>query len=156
DERVAALVEAGVPEELAVRVSGLEFQGGVLDIVDVAGRTGRDVRAVAETYFAAGARFGLDWLRTEARGLAAGDHWEGVAVGRLISDLRAQQSQIAAAALARDEALLGADAVGAWADAKAEDAGRADKLMAELKGGAVLSVAKLAVAASAFRSVVGA
>ncbi|MEO0956972.1 MAG: NAD-glutamate dehydrogenase [Pseudomonadota bacterium] len=156
DERVAALVEAGVPEELAVRVSGLEFQGGVLDIVDVAGRTGRDVRAVAETYFAAGARFGLDWLRTEARGLAAGDHWEGVAVGRLISDLRAQQSQIAAAALARDEALLGADAVGAWADAKAEDAGRADKLMAELKGGAALSVAKLAVAASAFRSVVGA
>ncbi|MEO0427563.1 MAG: NAD-glutamate dehydrogenase [Pseudomonadota bacterium] len=156
DERVAALVEAGVPEELAVRVSGLEFQGGVLDIVDVAGRTVRDVHAVAETYFAAGARFGLDWLRTEARGLAAGDHWEGVAVGRLISDLRAQQSQIAAAALARDEALLGADAVGAWADAKAEDAGRADKLMAELKGGAVLSVAKLAVAASAFRSVVGA
>ncbi|MEM6354244.1 MAG: NAD-glutamate dehydrogenase [Pseudomonadota bacterium] len=156
DERVAALVVSGVPEELAVRVSGLEFQGGVLDIVDVAGRTGRDVRAVAETYFAAGARFGLDWLRTEARGLAAGDHWEGVAVGRLISDLRAQQSQIAAAALARDETLLGADAIGAWAEAKAEDAGRADKLMAELKGGAVLSVAKLAVAASAFRSVVGA
>ncbi|MEL6575265.1 MAG: NAD-glutamate dehydrogenase, partial [Pseudomonadota bacterium] len=156
DGRVARLVEAGVPEELAAKVSGLEFQGGVLDVVDVAARTGRDVHAVAETYFAAGARFGLDWLRTEARGLAAADHWEGVAVGRLISDLRAQQSQIAAAALARDEALVGSAAVGAWAEAKAEDAGRADKLMAELRGGATLSVAKLAVAASAFRSVVGA
>ncbi|MEM7498316.1 MAG: NAD-glutamate dehydrogenase [Pseudomonadota bacterium] len=154
DERVARLVAAGVPKELALRVSGLEFQGGVLDIVDVATQAGRDVEAVAETYFAAGARFGLDWLRTEARGLAAGDHWEGVAVGRLIGDLRAQQSQIAAAALARDEALTGAAAVAAWADAKAEDAGRADKLMAELRGGAALTVAKLAVAASAFRSVV--
>ncbi|MEM8597984.1 MAG: hypothetical protein AAGF76_16140, partial [Pseudomonadota bacterium] len=148
------LTGAGVPEELAGRIAVLEFLGGALDIVDVATRLDRDVGAVAETYFAAGSRFGLDWLRTMARGLEASDHWEQIALGRLISDLRAQQSEIAAAALALGEGGCGADAVSTWASAKAEDAARADKLMAEFRSGAGLTVAKLAVAASQFRTVV--
>ncbi|MEO1457372.1 MAG: NAD-glutamate dehydrogenase, partial [Pseudomonadota bacterium] len=99
EERAGKLMEAGVPEGLALRVSSLEFLGGALDIVDVAAEQGRAVQTVAETYFAAGARFGLDWLRANARGLETADHWERIALGRLIADLRAQQSRIAAAAL---------------------------------------------------------
>ncbi|MEM8821370.1 MAG: NAD-glutamate dehydrogenase domain-containing protein, partial [Pseudomonadota bacterium] len=155
-ERGQRLIDAGVPEDLAGRVAGLEFLGGALDIIDVAIQSGCDVGEVAETYFAAGARFGLDWLRIMARNLDAGDHWEQIAAGRLIGDLRAQQSQIAAAALARGEGLTGAAAVASWTEAKAEDVARADKLMAELKGGPALSVAKIAVAASQFRTVVSA
>ncbi|MEM6974239.1 MAG: NAD-glutamate dehydrogenase [Pseudomonadota bacterium] len=158
DGEVARLVEAGLPEELARRLAALDFSGGLLDVVDVAVSQERDVAQVAETYYAVGARFGLDWLRTEARGLETADHWEQVAVSRLIGDLRAQQSQIAAAALG----LAGCDSsidrgracIEAWAGAKAEEARRADQLVAELKSGDGLTVSKLAVAASQFRAVV--
>ncbi|MEM9782305.1 MAG: NAD-glutamate dehydrogenase [Pseudomonadota bacterium] len=158
DREAERLIAAGVPEELAGRLAGLEFIGGLLDVIDVALQQERDVVQVCETYFAVGARFGLDWLRAEARGLETADHWEQVAVSRLIGDLRAQQSQIAAAALS----LAGCDSsidrgracIDAWAGAKAEEARRADQLMTELKAGEALTVSKLAVAASQFRAVV--
>ncbi|MEM6679530.1 MAG: hypothetical protein AAF675_16830, partial [Pseudomonadota bacterium] len=70
------------------------------------------------------------------------------------SAICSQWSEIAAAALALGEGGCGADAVSTWASAKAEDAARADKLMAEFRSGAGLTVAKLAVAASQFRTVV--
>ena len=57
--------------------------------------------AAVPGYFATGARFGLDWLRADARELAPADHWERIACGRLIGDLRAQQSRIAGAAVNR-------------------------------------------------------
>ncbi|MEO1275681.1 MAG: hypothetical protein AAFV96_09885, partial [Pseudomonadota bacterium] len=139
------------------RVMGLEFMGGVLDVIDVAQAQDQPVAQVAATYFAAGARFGLDWLRAMARSLETRDHWEQVAIGRLIGDLRAQQSQIAAAALrsasAAEDGICGPSCIEGWTAAKAEEAARADKLVGELRAGGPLTVAKLAVAASQFRTV---
>ncbi|MEL7347080.1 MAG: NAD-glutamate dehydrogenase, partial [Pseudomonadota bacterium] len=156
-ERASRLTEAGVPEALAERVMGLEFMGGVLDVIDVAQAQDQPVAQVAATYFAAGARFGLDWLRAMARSLETRDHWEQVAIGRLIGDLRAQQSQIAAAALrsasAAEDGICGPSCIEGWTAAKAEEAARADKLVGELRAGGPLTVAKLAVAASQFRTV---
>ncbi|MEM6487589.1 MAG: NAD-glutamate dehydrogenase [Pseudomonadota bacterium] len=154
EAQVARFVAAGVPEELAKRIEALEFVGGLLDVIDVAAQQGLDVAAVAETYFAAGSRFGLDWMRSMARGLAGADHWEQIAISRLMGDLRAQQSQIAAAALALGGGLTGRACIEAWSDAKAEEARRADKLVGEMREGASLTVAKLAVAASQFRTIV--
>ncbi|MDT8344417.1 MAG: NAD-glutamate dehydrogenase [Thermohalobaculum sp.] len=153
--RVATLTEAGVPEALAARISGLEFLGGALDIVDVARTRKRDVIEVAETYFAAGARFGLDWLRASARGLMTSDHWERIAVSRLVSDLRSQQSLIAAAALDAQADCTGTACIDGWAAAHAEAVTRAERLVRELNEGGALTVAKLAVASSQFRSITG-
>ncbi|MCL5777156.1 NAD-glutamate dehydrogenase [Limibaculum sp. FT325] len=154
-DRAAEFVKAGVPEPLAARISGLEFLGGALDIVDVARTRKRGVIDVAETYFAAGARFGLDWLRASARGLAATDHWERIAVSRLVADLRSQQSLIAAAALDADATSTGADCIDGWCGVHAEAVTRAERLVRELNEGGELSVAKLAVASSQFRSITG-
>ncbi|MBK0400826.1 NAD-glutamate dehydrogenase [Limibaculum sp. M0105] len=154
-ERAAAFERDGVPKALATRISGLEFLGGALDIVDVARSRKRDVIEVAETYFAAGARFGLDWLRASARGLETSDHWERVAVSRLVADLRSQQSLIAAAALDAEKKCSGSACIDGWCALHEEAVTRAERLVRELNEGGTLTVAKLAVASSQFRSITG-
>ncbi|TMV03393.1 NAD-glutamate dehydrogenase [Ruegeria sediminis] len=151
--RIGTFVAEGVPDDLAGRISRLEFLGGALDIVDVARQRDRDVIEVAETYFATGARFGLDWLRTTARGIEPADHWERVALGRLIADLRSQQSLIAAAALDTATDSKGTVCIDRWAEVHAEAVSRAERLVQELREGGALTIAKLAVASSRFRSI---
>jgi glutamate dehydrogenase len=81
------------------------------------------------------------------------DHWERIALGRLMADVRAQQSAIGAAALEIKGAKPGAAGVAKWAEAHPDTARRIDRLIAELKASGTLSVAKLAVAASQLRAV---
>jgi glutamate dehydrogenase len=70
-----------------------------------------------------------------------------------MSDLRAQQSAIAAAALSVSGAKAGAASIDSWVQGDADTADRADRLMAELRSGGALSVAKLAAASSQLRAV---
>jgi glutamate dehydrogenase len=150
--RTAELVKAGAPKALAEQVAALELLGGAIDVVEVAARLKREVTDVAANYFAAGARFGLDWLRSVARQIKPADHWERIALGRLMADLRAQQSAIGAAALELKGAKPGPAGIAKWAEANAETAERADRLIAELQSGGPLSIAKLAVASSQLKT----
>jgi glutamate dehydrogenase len=152
-QRTAELIKVKAPKALAEKVAGLELLGGAIDVVEVAGELGRNVADVAANYFAAGGRFGLDWLRSVSRQVKPADHWERIALGRLMADLRAQQSAIGAAALALKGAKPGADSIAKWVEENAETADRADRLIAELKASGPLSVAKLAVASSQLRAV---
>lgn len=147
-QRTKDLLDLGAPRELAEKVAGLELLGGAIDVIDVASELGRDVPDVAANYFAAGARFGLDWLRSVARQVKAADHWERIAVGRLLADLRAQQSAIGAAALSIDGAKPGDASIAKWVEQNPEISSRANRLIAELRASGELSVAKLAVASS--------
>jgi glutamate dehydrogenase len=151
--RTNELVKAKAPKALAEKVAALELLGGALDIVEVARELGRDVADVAANYFAAGARFSLDWMRSVSRQIKPADHWERIALVRLMADLRAQQSEIGAAALTLDAAKPGAASIAKWAKENAETAKRADQLIAELKASGALSVAKLAVASSQLATV---
>jgi glutamate dehydrogenase len=153
--RTAELSKAGAPKALAGKVAALELLGGAFDVIEVADDLGRDVSDVAANYFAAGARFGLDWLRSVSREVKPADHWERIALGRLMADLRAQQSAIGAAALALKGAKPGVASIAKWSEANAETTDRADRLIAELRSAGALSVAKLAVASSQLRAVSG-
>ena len=152
-QRTAQLAKAGAPKALAEKVAELELLGGAIDIIDVAAGLGREVADVAANYFEAGARFGLDWLRSVSRQIKPADHWERIALGRLMADLRSQQSAIGAAALALKGAKPGPASIAKWAEENAEMAERADRLITELRASGPLSVAKLAVASSQLRAV---
>ncbi|MCW3780628.1 NAD-glutamate dehydrogenase [Defluviimonas salinarum] len=152
-QRTKELTKAEAPKALAEKIARLELLGGALDIVEVAATLGRDVADVAANYFAAGARFGLDWLRSVSRQIEPTDHWERIALGRLMAELRTQQSAIGAAALAVEGTKPGASSVTKWIEANAEAAARADRMMAELRASGALSVAKLAAASSQLRAV---
>jgi glutamate dehydrogenase len=152
-QRTSELIKLKAPKALAEKIARLELLGGALDIVEVANTLDREVSDVAANYFAAGARFDLDWLRSTSRQIKLADHWERIALGRLMSDLRAQQSAIAAAALSISGAKAGAASIDSWVGGDADTADRADRLMAELRSGGALSVAKLAAASSQLRAV---
>jgi len=154
-QRTGELVKAGTPKALAEKVAGLELLGGAIDVVEVASRLDRDVADVAANYFAAGARFGLDWLRSVARQIKLADHWERIALGRLMSDLRAQQSAIGAAALELKGAKPGPAGIARWVEANPETVDRADRLITELRNSGPLSIAKLAVASSQIKVIGG-
>ena len=154
-QRTAELQTKGTPDDLAARVATLELLGGAMDILDVSEKLGLDVGGVAASYFATGARFSLDWLRSRARGVAVRDHWESAALSRLMSDIRVHQTNIAAAALAHSDAEPGPDGIAKWAKQNAELADRTDRLIAELRSGGALSVSKLAVASSHFALLAG-
>ncbi|MEL6978801.1 MAG: NAD-glutamate dehydrogenase domain-containing protein, partial [Pseudomonadota bacterium] len=152
ESRKEALREAGAPEGLAARIATLEFLGGAVDIVAAAQALDRSVIDAASTYFAVGARFGLDWLRISARGIKPRNDWERLAIGRLITDLRDQQSSIAAAALkAGGFGACGGPCIAAWEEAHARPVAQADRVLAELRRDGSLSVAKLTVAAAQMR-----
>ena len=146
--RTADLVNMGAPEALAARVASLELLGGAIDIIDVAARLGCPTAHVAANYFAAGARFGLDWLRSSARAIEVTDHWERIALSRMMSDLRAHQSSIGAAALTLSDVPAGEESIAKWIAENGELTKRIDKLIGELHAGDRLSIAKLAVASS--------
>ncbi|MCP1336578.1 NAD-glutamate dehydrogenase [Futiania mangrovi] len=152
--RVEPLVAGGLPEALAQRICGLEFLGGACDVVRVARRQQRDVSDVAATYFAAGARLGLDWLRASARDIDVSDHWERIALGRLVADVRAHQSALAARSLEAAKGKAGVAAVEAWASANPEVVDRAERLVEELRTAGSLTLAKIAVAASQLRTLI--
>jgi len=154
-ERTAELVGAGAPPALAEKVAQLELLGGAIDVVEVAAKLGREVVDVATNYFAAGARLRLDWLRSAARAIQPADHWERIALGWLLTDLRAQQSAIGAAALTLEGAEPGPAGIARWVDANPDATTRATHLIDEFSTGAPLSLAKLAVVTSQIKAIGG-
>jgi glutamate dehydrogenase len=65
-----------------------------MDIVQIAGEAGRDVRDVARIYLAAGVEFGLLALRRQARAMPAATPWQRLAADALTEDAFAQQREI--------------------------------------------------------------
>jgi glutamate dehydrogenase len=87
--RADELRSAGVPSELAARISSLPAMFAALDIVDVAHETSLDVGDVAEVYFGLGSSLELHWLRDRIVALPRGDRWSARARAALRDDLYA-------------------------------------------------------------------
>jgi len=83
DERAAELESARVPARLARQVAGCSALQCAPDIVELAESYKLSVAAAARIYFAVGAEFGLDWLRSQIEGLKIQGHWQAVARGSL-------------------------------------------------------------------------
>ena len=115
---------------------------------------------VAGAYFALGATIGLDRLRGLAARISGGEHWDRLAVRRIVDDLYAGQRGLVSDALkdASPEAttrVQGVELVKAWADARTDALGRTKSFLAELERTGDLSIAKLTLANSQIHELVG-
>ncbi|HUI18060.1 MAG TPA: NAD-glutamate dehydrogenase [Alphaproteobacteria bacterium] len=163
DGKVVALTKKGVPLELARPIAGLDFLVCGCDIVRTTQGGAVSVEEVGRIYFAVGARFGFDWLRGAAEGLAVDGHWQKLAVAAIIDDLYAHQSDLvtsvlAAAAAAKVSAKTPEKTsettpdtsddgvVAAWAQAHRTVVARVEGVLAEIKGAGQPDLAMLAVA----------
>ncbi len=155
EERITELQKAGVPLDIAEDVAVLPLLGGAPEIVLLAEARGLPIDVVAGAYFAIGAEIGLDRLRGLAGEIAGREHWDRLAIRRIVDDLFAGQRALAAEALADLRSpgngltrADGAAAVKAWAASHADALGRTKSFLDELERGGDLSVAKLTLANS--------
>ncbi|ANK79652.1 MAG: hypothetical protein TEF_01715 [Rhizobiales bacterium NRL2] len=144
-QRATDLAAAGVDEKLAADVAALQPLATTLDVVDAAETAARDIGLVAETYFAIGARLGLDWLRAQAANLMLESAWDRQAVNMLVEDTYAQQRQLAVNAFAGDaETVKGA--METFEAQYGRDLGRIDQTMHEVRAAGAVDIGRLVLA----------
>ncbi|HUO94077.1 MAG TPA: NAD-glutamate dehydrogenase [Rhizomicrobium sp.] len=159
EARIAQLRDAGVPLDIAEDVAVLPLLASAPEIVMLATARKLPIDLVAGAYFALGATIGLDRLRGLAARISGGEHWDRLAVRRIVDDLYAGQRGLVGDALknAKDATTRaqGAELVKAWADAHADALARTKSFLAELERTGDLSIAKLTLANSQIHELVG-
>ena len=152
DARIAAFAKAGAPNDVAQDIGLLPLLGVAPEIAQLARGTGHSLEAVATIYFGVGSLIGLDRLRLLAARISSSEHWDRLAIRRLVDDLFAAQralSQSLLTALAKDADRDAATrAVAAWAQAHQESLTRTKEFLAALEVSGELSIAKLTLAGS--------
>src|SRR5207248_2412269 len=96
----------------------------------------------ARAYFAAGATVGLDRLRALAARIVTADHWDRLALRRIVDDLYAAQRLISGEVLSSG----GAETTGAvenWRNRRRDDVERMLSFLAELERSGDASISKL-------------
>ena len=142
DARIAELVKAGVPEELARDMALLAPLAMALDVALLAHDTGKDAARIAPLYFALGEKLGLDRLRNLAGRYQPPEHWDRLALRRLLDDLSQSQRGIARKLLASGAS------VEDWALAQSSALERTRGFLNTLEASGDISVAKLMLASS--------
>lgn len=162
EARVATFVGLGAPEDLARDIALLRPMVATADIGDLANELGWSAPAMARLYHQVGAAFDFDRLRVAAGSVPSGDHFDRLAVRRLIQDLMAEQQQLTRAVAKASAEAAGASeetaetAVDAWIGARI---GQVESLRASVDeietSGTGWTFAKLTIANGAIREVLG-
>jgi len=162
EARVATFTGLGAPEDLARDIALLRPMVATADIGDLANELGWSAPAMARLYHQVGAAFDFDRLRVAAGSVPSGDHFDRLAVRRLIQDLMAEQQQLTRAVAKASAETAGASedaaetAVDAWIGARI---GQVESLRASVDeietSGTGWTFAKLTIANGAIREVLG-
>ena len=97
--RAKAFAADGAPEALATAVAALQPLTTAADLVDLAASMNWPAAAAACLYYQVGAAFSFDKLRAAAGEKRGGDHYERMAVRRLIEDMLVEQTQVTRAVM---------------------------------------------------------
>ncbi|MDZ4741379.1 MAG: NAD-glutamate dehydrogenase [Alphaproteobacteria bacterium] len=157
---IAELRAAGVPDELADDIGALAAIGATPDIARLSSETGKPLDMVAGAYFAASRTIGVDRLRLAAERMNLPEHWDRLAVRRLIDDLFVHQRELALRALktapGNGDRASGSAAVASWAKEHHEQVDRVATLVSELERSGTFTVARLTLAAGQIRDLLNA
>jgi glutamate dehydrogenase len=154
-DAINELRAAGVPDDLADDIGALSAIGATPDITRLATETKKPLDMVAGAYFAAGRTIGVDRLRLAAERMNLPEHWDRLAVRRLIDDLFVHQRALAQRALTNgttgDNRAAGNASVTAWAKAHGDQVERVSSLITDLERSGTFTVARLTLAAGQIR-----
>ncbi|MFJ8581262.1 NAD-glutamate dehydrogenase [Micromonospora sp. NPDC093277] len=129
---IDSLTEKGLPRELAEQVTRLMYSFGLLDVVETARSTGRDVSEVAAVYFVLSDRFRVDALLSKISLLPREDRWQTLARMALRYDLYAALAALTAEVLgSTPDSVSPVDRVQEWEQANATSIHRAHRAMGE-------------------------
>ena len=161
DGRVEAFARLGAPDELARAVALLRPLVATADIGDLAREAGWPEPAMARLYHQVGAAFEFDRLRVAAGTVPSADHFDRLAVRRLLDDLSAEHVALTRSVARASDISVGAAeqaaqaAVDAWIGPRQAlvDGVRASVDEIETSGSG-WTFAKLTIANGAIRSIV--
>ncbi|SBT50260.1 NAD-glutamate dehydrogenase [Micromonospora narathiwatensis] len=129
---IDSLTEKGLPRELAEQATRLMYSFGLLDVVETAQSTGRDVNEVAAVYFVLSDRFRVDALLSKISLLPREDRWQTLARMALRYDLYAALAALTAEVLgSTPDSVSPVDRVQEWEQANATSIHRAHRAMGE-------------------------
>ncbi|GIJ11123.1 NAD-glutamate dehydrogenase [Micromonospora andamanensis] len=129
---IDSLTERGVPRALAERSTRLMYSFGLLDVVETAAGTGRDVGEVASVYFVLSDRFRVDSLLSKISLLPREDRWQTLARMALRYDLYAALAALTAEVLDSTSVdLPPQERVQQWEQSNATSIHRAERAMGE-------------------------
>jgi glutamate dehydrogenase len=147
------LLQAGVPEELAVKCAGLSSVFPSLDIIETADRTGADVLEVAEIYYDLGSRLQITELLDRIIELPRTDRWQSMARAAIREDLFAAHATLTADLLAHGEpGATPEQRFQAWAEANATLVNRAKTTLDDIRTSESYDLANLSVAMRVIRT----
>jgi glutamate dehydrogenase len=106
-DRLRRFADMGVGEDMAQTVSMLRPLVATADIGDLAREAGWSEPRMARLYHQVGAAFDFDRLRAAAGAVPSGDHFDRLAVRRLIEDLMAEQMTLTRAVAKVSDAAVG-------------------------------------------------
>ena len=124
EDRVRRFADKGAPEALTQGVAILRPLVAAFDIGDLSSETGWPVAAMARLYHQVGAAFDFDRLRAAAGSIPSVDHFDRLAVRRLIEDLMGEQRTLTRAVARASDPSVGVSeeaaeaAVDAWIGAR--------------------------------------
>jgi glutamate dehydrogenase len=150
--RTTRFVSPGVPDSLSQRIGALKMLSTACDIIRIAGDADVPVIDTAQTYFAVGSRFRLDWLRRGANRLTPDSTWHKLAVEAIIDDLWGTQSDLSKNVLGAGG--TGATAIDTWVESRHDLVNRVEGLIGELEAIGQVDLAMLAVANRELRGMV--
>ena len=148
-------LEMGVPADLADIVStGLDVFT-LLDIKEVASRTGEDLDTLIPLYFAISEHYDVDETLMRITALSRGDHWSSLARQALRSDLYGVIAGLTSRISRATDPALGPDArIAAWEHTHAAGLARARATLMELSSQDAPDLAMLSVALRVMRNLV--
>ncbi|MBD3836862.1 NAD-glutamate dehydrogenase [Brevundimonas sp.] len=120
EDRVRRFADHGAPADLTRSISIMRPLVAAADIGDLAAETNWPVAAMARLYHQVGAAFDFDRLRAAAGSIPSADHFDRLAVRRLIEDLMNEQAVLTRAVAKVSDPSIGASeetaetAVDAW------------------------------------------
>lgn len=146
------LTEAGVPEELAVRVAGFSSAFPTLDIVAIADRTKKEPMAVAEVYYDLADRLQITQLMDRIIELPRADRWQSMARASIREDLYAAHAALTADVLpVGNGSATPEERFKAWEQKNAAILSRARTTLEEIQGSDTFDLANLSVAMRTMR-----
>ncbi len=151
----AELVDIGTPSELALTVAYSLHTFSLLDAVDVAAVTGRQLTECAELLYALSAHLDFDRLLTAVTELERGDRWHALARQALRDDLYRSQRLLTADVLSTTSPEQDAQTkIDQWERENASRLARARRTLGEIATVSGSDLAALSVAAREIRSMI--
>jgi glutamate dehydrogenase len=135
EKRHQALVDAGLPSELASVVSGTGHLYSSLGIIEAQEASGMPLKTVANLYYELGDRLDLGWFANAIAALKPASHWQALALESFREDLDWQQRALTTGVLkmaGKPEDVPAS--VEAWLDRHQHMIDRWKSMLSELKG----------------------